>query len=132
MSSDIPRTEAVEGDVYGPEDVYILQGLEHIRQRPGMYIADTRSRGLHHLAYELVANSVDEALAGFCRHIHLCLHADGSLSISDDGRGIPVEAHLGRKRTTLEVMLTVVGATGKFRQEPYRMAGLHGLGLKVI
>ena len=99
---------------YKAGDVDVLRDFEHIRQRPGMYIGDTGPKGLHHLVYELVANSVDEALAGFCRHINVRINVDGSLSVADDGRGIPVDEHPKEKVPTLQVVMTMVGAGAKF------------------
>src|ERR1700722_17955861 len=89
-------------DAYGEKTVKVLRDAAHIRHRPGMYIGDTGPKGLHHLVYELIANSVDEALAGFCKTIHTRIYADGSLSVADDGRGIPVEEHVKEKKSTLE------------------------------
>src|SRR5262249_27155551 len=118
---------------YGSDSVDVYRNGEHIRQRPGMYLGDTGPKGLHHLVYELVANSVDEALAGFCHHINVRIHVDGSLSVSDDGRGIPVEEHPKEKRPTLEVVMTIVGAGAKFGKGTYKMsAGLHGMGAKAV
>jgi DNA gyrase subunit B len=118
---------------YSSESVQIYQNAAHIRQRPGMYIGNTAASGLHHLVYELVYNSVDEALAGHCRLIHVKINVDGSLSVSDDGRGIPVEEHPSDKRSTLEVVLTTVGAGAKFDKNTYRVsAGLHGIGAKAV
>lgn len=118
---------------YVGESVQIFKDAAHIRQRPGMYIGDTGTKGLHHLVYELVANSVDEALAGFCRAIHVHIHVDGSLSVSDDGRGIPVDEHPEEKRPTLEVVMTIVGAGAKFGKGTYKVsAGLHGMGAKAV
>src|SRR3954454_9112706 len=120
-------------DAYEGENVDILRDAAHIRARPGMYIGDTGTKGLHHLVYELIANSVDEALAGFCRHIHVRIHADGSLSVGDDGRGIPVDEHPEEKRPTLEVVMTTVGAGAKFSKGSYKVsAGLHGMGAKAV
>src|SRR5262245_15319237 len=99
---------------YDPTSVQILRDAAHIRQRPGMYIGDTTSNGLHHLVYELIYNSVDEALAGFCKNIHVTINVDGSLSVADDGRGIPVDIHPVEGRPTLEVVLTMSGAGAKF------------------
>src|ERR1700757_437993 len=95
---------AAASDKYGSDNVQIFRDAAHIRQRPGMYIGNVASSGLHHLVYELVYNSVDEALAGFCRNIHVKINVDGSLSVRDDGRGIPVEEHSEAKRPTLEVV----------------------------
>ena len=98
-----------------------------------MYIGDTGVKGLHHLVYELVANSVDEALAGFCRHINVRINVDGSLSVADDGRGIPVDEHPKEKLPTLQVVMTMVGAGAKFGKGTYKVsAGLHGMGAKAV
>src|SRR5208282_5561725 len=114
---------------YGQGNVQIFKDAAHIRQRPGMYIGNVAASGLHHLVYELVYNSVDEALAGHCSTIHVKINVDGSLSVRDDGRGIPVEEHPEAKRPTLEVVLTTVGAGAKFDKNTYRVsAGLHGIG----
>src|SRR5579871_4614695 len=121
------------GDVYEGGNVDVLRDAEHIRARPGMYIGDTSTKGLHHLVYELVYNSVDEALAGHARNIHVIIEVDGSLSVADDGRGIPVEEHSEAKRPTLEVVMTTVGAGAKFDKNTYRVsAGLHGIGAKAV
>jgi DNA gyrase subunit B len=118
---------------YTPENVKYLKDADHIRSRPGMYIGDTGSRGLHHLAYELVYNSVDEALAGYCRNIHVTLHVDNSCSVSDDGRGIPVEIHPEIGKSTLEAIFTMVGVGGKFDHGVYKVSlGLHGMGAKAV
>src|SRR5438874_2086825 len=118
---------------YTGESVDVYRDGAHIRERPGMYIGDTGTKGLHHLVYELIANSVDEALAGYCKHINARIHADGSLSVSDDGRGIPVEEHPEEKRPTLEVVMTIVGAGAKFSKGTYRVSsGLHGMGAKAV
>jgi len=118
---------------YEGENVQIFRDAAHIRQRPGMYIGDTSTKGLHHLAYELVYNSVDEALAGHCNHVHVKVNVDGSLSVSDDGRGIPVDEHPEAKRPTLEVVMTTVGAGAKFDKNTYKVsAGLHGIGAKAV
>src|SRR5947209_382117 len=118
---------------YGGDNVQILRDAAHIRQRPSMYIGNTGTSGLHHLAYELVYNSVDEALAGHCKNIQVKINVDGSLSVADDGRGIPVEEHHEAKRPTLEVVLTTVGAGAKFDKNTYKVsAGLHGMGAKAV
>src|SRR5262245_57637795 len=105
---------------YGSDNVRVLRDAAHIRQNPGMYIGDTAAKGLHHLLYELVYNSVDEALAGFCRHIQVAVHVDGSISVGDDGRGIPVDIHAETGRSTLELVLTTVGAGAKFDKRTYK------------
>jgi DNA gyrase subunit B len=118
---------------YSEKNVQIFKDAAHIRQRPGMYIGNVASSGLHHLVYELVYNSVDEALAGFCRTILVKINVDGSLTVRDDGRGIPVEEHPEAKRPTLEVVLTMVGAGAKFDHNAYKVsAGLHGIGAKAV
>src|SRR5260370_27750610 len=110
-----------------------MQERPHSRQRPGMYIVNVASSGLHHLVYELVYNSVDEALAGYCKNILVKIEVDGSLTVRDDGRGIPVEEHPEAKRPTLEVVLTTVGAGAKFDHDAYKVsAGLHGIGAKAV
>lgn len=118
---------------YEGENVDVLRDKDHIRARPGMYIGDTGGKGLHHLIYELVYNSVDEALAGYCKNIHVEIDVDGSLSVADDGRGIPVDIHPKVGRPTLEVVLTTVGAGAKFDKRTYKTsAGLHGIGAKAV
>jgi DNA gyrase subunit B len=118
---------------YESESVQVFRDAAHIRQRPGMYIGDTSTNGLHHLVYELVYNSVDEALAGFCKNIQVSINVDGSLSVADDGRGIPVEVHPGTGLPTLETVLTVSGAGAKFDKRTYKTsAGLHGIGAKAV
>src|SRR2546421_10184692 len=120
-------------EAYGGENVKVLRDAAHIRQRPGMYIGDTSTKGLHHLVYELVYNSVDEALAGHCKAIVVKINPDRSVSVSDDGRGIPVEEHPAAKRSTLEVVMTTVGAGAKFDKNTYKVsAGLHGIGAKAV
>ena len=127
-------TQVLENSsAYEGENVDILRDAAHIRARPAVYISDTATKGLHHLAYELVYNSVDEALAGYCKNIHVTVHVDGSLSVNDDGRGIPVDIHPKVGKSTLEVVLTTVGAGAKFDKRAYKTsAGLHGMGAKAV
>jgi DNA gyrase subunit B len=118
---------------YTDKDIKHLRNAAHIRQRPGMYIGDTSTKGLHHLVYELIYNSVDEALAGFAKHVHVTVHVDGSISVADDGRGIPVNDYEDTGRSTLEMVLTEMGAGGKFGGGAYKVsAGLHGIGAKAV